>query len=88
MRGNQEAFWQEIRKRLKNNDWDVGLGKPMQAYARPTGKERSMAYNEESQKWDEEKKKSSVHLKRGPGTAVDEPKAVEVPPKIPPKALN
>ena len=76
--------WEAIRKRLKNQDWDAG--KPMQAYARPTGKEKSMVYNEESQRWedapvpekgapDEEKKETTVHLKRGPGTAVDEPKA-------------
>ena len=62
------------------------MGQARQAYARPTGKERSMVYNEESQKWEvapipekgapsEEKNWSSVHLKRGPGTAVSEPKA-------------
>ena len=75
--------WTETRKRLSANDWDVG--KPMQAYTRPTGKEKSMVCNEESQKWEEapvpekgapeEEKRTSVHLKRGPGMAVDEPKA-------------
>ena len=71
------------RQRLSANDWDVG--KPMQAYARPTGKEKSTVYNEESQKWEEapvpekgapeEEKRSSVHLKMGPGMAVDGPRA-------------
>ena len=63
----------------------------MQAYAKPTGKERSMVYDEQSQKWakapvperaptpekgePEETKRSSVQLKRGPEAGVDEPKA-------------
>ena len=63
----------------------------MQAYAKPTGKEKSMVYNEQSLVWEkaqvsekapvpekgepEEVKKSSVQLKRGPEAGVDEPKA-------------
>ena len=81
--------WSEIRKGLRRRKWD--LGGPMQAYAKPTGKERSMVYNEQSQKWEkapvpekaptpekgepEETKRSSVQLKRGPEAGVDEPKA-------------
>ena len=34
--------WEEIRNRLKANKWDVGSD--MQAYARPTGNERSMIF--------------------------------------------
>ena len=42
--------WSVIRKRLIKKRWD--LGGPMQAYAKPTGKEKSMVYNEQSQRWE------------------------------------
>ena len=42
--------WSEVRKGLQSSKWD--LEGPMQAYAKPTGKERSMVYNEQSQQWE------------------------------------
>ena len=42
--------WSAIRKELSKGSWD--LGGPTQAYSKPTGKEKSMVYNEQSQKWE------------------------------------
>ena len=42
--------WSVIRKELAKKQWD--LGGPTQAYSKPTGREKSMVYNERSQKWE------------------------------------
>ena len=42
--------WSVIRKELAKRQWD--LGGPTQAYSKPTGREKSMVYNEQSQIWE------------------------------------
>ena len=42
--------WSFIRKGLSSQDWD--LGGPTQAYSRPTGREKSMVYNDQTSKWE------------------------------------
>ena len=42
--------WAFIRKGLSEQHWD--LAGPTQAYSRPTGREKSMVYNDQTQKWE------------------------------------
>ena len=81
--------WTEMRKGMRRNRWD--LGGPLQAYSKPTGKEKPMVLDEQSQKWipapvqpktsvpekgeSKDGEKAAVHLKRRSETGADEPKA-------------
>ena len=42
--------WSFIRKGLSEQHWD--LAGPTQAYSRPTGREKSMVYNDQTSKWE------------------------------------
>ena len=42
--------WSFVRKGLSSQHWD--LGGPTQAYSRPTGREESMVYNDQSLRWE------------------------------------
>ena len=88
----QLPTWTEIRKGMRRTTrWD--LGTPLQAYSKPTGKEKSMVFDEQSEKWipapvqpkisvsekgeSKEGEKAAVHLKRRSETGADEPKEGE-----------
>ena len=78
--------WAFLRKGLADQKWD--LAGPLQANSRPTGREKSMVFNDQEQKWEkapdpgkgettqkEEKTDKAVQLKRRSDTEGDEPKA-------------
>ena len=85
----QLPTWTEIRKGMRRTRWD--LGTPLQAYSKPTGKEKSMVFDEQSEKWipapvqpktsgpekgeSKDGEKAAVHLKRRSEIGADEPKA-------------
>ena len=85
----QLPTWTVIRKGMRRSRWD--LGTPLQAYSKPTGKEKSMVFDEQSEKWipapvqpkisvpekgeSKDGEKAAVHLKRRSETGADEPKA-------------
>ena len=43
--------WAFLRKGLSSQKWDL-VGPLTQAYSRPTGREKSMIYNDQTQKWE------------------------------------
>ena len=42
--------WSVVRRGLSSQHWD--LGGPTQAYSKPTGREKSMVYNDQASKWE------------------------------------
>ena len=43
--------WAFLRKGLADHKWDL-VGPMTQAYSRPTGREKSMVYNDQTQQWE------------------------------------